>query len=495
MNKKGFTLMELLAVIVLLGVLGVVIIPKVGDSITNSKNQAYEAQVVSIKKGVNDFLIDNSELISSGETITIKLGVIKQGGYLPIDIKNPITRKSFSNESLIKVTSDGFSYDISLSLVDVSDFTENINGNSPILVLNGDYVEYVNVNGTYEELWASAKSSTGTDIYEISRQINLNGVEVDSVDTSDLNTYNIIYSVSDDIGNTTSATRTVIVRDIESPVIVIPEETTLHVSEVNGYDLMDGVIVTDNYDTDVTVTIDSGLSNIVGKYVITYTAVDSNENQSVERRVINVVGDNSYFSYYAPLDYVATDGGQYIDLDYMAKTTTEIRLDIELVENENTILTSGGGYNHLIGVKSILGDRFTVNVPAANIFYYWVDKPYDGVHSYGMTYSQVTNRSTMILKSGTATFQGVTHEIETKTADNIDGMLLLGGYNTTDEAVRIFNRYDAKVYGFQIYEGETLIRNMVPCYRKSDGIAGLYDLVNNVFYDSDGTSDFIYVLE
>lgn len=43
----------------------------------------------------------------------------------------------------------------------------------------------------------------------------------------------------------------------------------------------------------------------------------------------------------------------------------------------------------------------------------------------------------------------------------------------------------------KIYNGNTLLRNYIPCYRVSDGIAGLYDLVNNVFYASDGSSNYL----
>ena len=171
MKNKAFTLVELLGVIVLLGILGIVIIPKVGDSITNSKETAYITQEETIKKAVNDFLVDNTDLLEDNDTITIKLGVLKQKGYLPVNIKNPKTRKNISNESLIIITKNGNTYDIKLNLIDLEDVTENMDNNSPILVLNGNYIEYVEVNDTYEEKGAIAKSSTGETINNITKQI------------------------------------------------------------------------------------------------------------------------------------------------------------------------------------------------------------------------------------------------------------------------------------------------------------------------------------
>lgn len=299
--RKGFTLVELLGVIVLLGILGVVIIPKVGDSITNSKNTSLKTQEESIKKAVNDFLIDNTELLEISDTITIKLGALKQGGYLPINIKNPKTRKNFSNESTITITTNGNNYNITLNLIDLEDVTENIDSNSPIIVLNGNYIEYVNVyeneqtiNVKYIENGAQAYTSEGATINtnDISVQIKLNNEEVSEIETSNLVTYSVIYSVTDENNKTSSATRTVIIRDSEAPKITVPKETTLHVTEVANYNIMNGVTILDNYDNNPTITTNSSLSNIPGNYVITYTATDSSGNTKTERRVINVIEDD-----------------------------------------------------------------------------------------------------------------------------------------------------------------------------------------------------------
>lgn len=294
MKEKAFTLVELLGVIVLLGILGVVIIPKVGDSITNSKETSLITQEEQIKKAANDFIIENVELFNNTDTITIKLGVLKQKGYLPVNIKNPKTRKDISNESTITITKIGNRFETILNLIDLENVTENIQNNSPILVLNGNYVEYIDVNSTYEEKGATAKTSTGETLDDISIQIKLNDEEKTSIDTSQLLTYNIIYSVTDTNGLTTSATRTVIIKDSISPTITFPKETTLLADQVNGYNLREGILISDNYDLNPTLTINSELSNRPGKYVTTYTATDSSGNTTIERRVIIVENTPTY---------------------------------------------------------------------------------------------------------------------------------------------------------------------------------------------------------
>ena len=53
------------------------------------------------------------------------------------------------------------------------------------------------------------------------------------------------------------------------------------------------------------------------------------------------------------------------------------------------------------------------------------------------------------------------------------------------------NLISMKLYSCQIYDNYVLVRNFVPCYRKADNVAGLYDLVNGVFYTNAGSGTFI----
>lgn len=48
-----------------------------------------------------------------------------------------------------------------------------------------------------------------------------------------------------------------------------------------------------------------------------------------------------------------------------------------------------------------------------------------------------------------------------------------------------------RLYKLKIYDGESLIRDYVPCYRISDNVIGLYDKVNNAFISNQGTGTFL----
>jgi hypothetical protein len=55
---------------------------------------------------------------------------------------------------------------------------------------------------------------------------------------------------------------------------------------------------------------------------------------------------------------------------------------------------------------------------------------------------------------------------------------------------RMENCCPIKFYYCQIYDDNTLVRDFIPCYRKSDGEVGLYDIVGKKFYTNAGTGAF-----
>ena len=360
MKNKAFTLVELLGVVILLGILSIVIIPKIGDSISNGKQQAYNAQVETIKKATNDFLIENSSILDN-DTTTITLGTLKQGGYLPIRIKNPMTKKDFSNESKITIQKIYEVYKIEVNLQDLENVTQSIDSNSPILVLNGDYIQYVEVNTEYQELGANAMSSDGRSIMVSSPTIKQNGNTVSQIDTSQLKTYNVIYEASD-INGTTSATRTVIIRDTQAPVITVPSETTLYIDQVSGYNLLNGITVKDNYDQTITPTVEnSTLSDLPGTYVITYTATDSSGNKSTERRVIKV--DGNINNYYTNLEYLESTGTQYIMTDIIPSNDMGIYAELESTDTNNDSV--------FFGSKNSSNNRFWAGNINGTMYFAW----------------------------------------------------------------------------------------------------------------------------
>lgn len=56
---------------------------------------------------------------------------------------------------------------------------------------------------------------------------------------------------------------------------------------------------------------------------------------------------------------------------------------------------------------------------------------------------------------------------------------------------KIINFSLCKISSVQIEQGGVLVRDLIPCYRKSDNVAGMYDIVEGKFYTNAGTGEFI----
>ena len=94
MNKKGFTLIELIAVIVILALISLIVFPTVNSIIKNSKEKAYNVQIDEIINAAKNYLTDNPTCIPEMGSSTTFSGTcegVKYNGdytiaYVSIDV-------------------------------------------------------------------------------------------------------------------------------------------------------------------------------------------------------------------------------------------------------------------------------------------------------------------------------------------------------------------------------------------------------------------------
>lgn len=289
--KKGFTLVELLAVIIILGAIFAITFSLVTDNIRKTEEKAFNLQKEQIIAAAKDMVIKEYVVIPDKQSITLYVGELKRKGLLPIKMINAKTKLTISNESNVVISRENNSYSYDVNIIDLEEESTENNENAPVIRLNGNYVEYVEINTEYVEKGGTAYSNTGSPLTLNPPQIKLNDNEVDEIETSKLGTYKLIYSATDDNnGLTTTSIRTVVVRDTIPPVIYFPEDNIVKVSELNGSYVEKGVYAIDN-SNEVDVTHVSSLSNVPGKHVILYTAKDPSGNTTNAKRVITVVND------------------------------------------------------------------------------------------------------------------------------------------------------------------------------------------------------------
>lgn len=82
-NKKGFTLVEVLAVITILGVIALIAVPVYIVINNNMKNKLYETKVGSIETAAELYAADNKDdLFTTGDTEIITVGKLLNEKYL-----------------------------------------------------------------------------------------------------------------------------------------------------------------------------------------------------------------------------------------------------------------------------------------------------------------------------------------------------------------------------------------------------------------------------
>jgi len=90
--KKGFTLVELLAVIIILGLVGLIVIPSITKLIKDSRQDLYKNQVRTIEESARKWGVKHIDSLVPNTTIYVSLTDLINSGYIEQDkIKDPRT--------------------------------------------------------------------------------------------------------------------------------------------------------------------------------------------------------------------------------------------------------------------------------------------------------------------------------------------------------------------------------------------------------------------
>ena len=183
---------------------------------------------------------------------------------------------------------------------------------------------------------------------------------------------------------------------------------------------------------------------------------------------------------YQQIEYIESTGTQYIDTGIIPNQDTGF--DIEFL-TKNILTATDGKFGSIMGARQGSADRelqlSTYSTNSKGIFRYG-NNTYDA----GLT---VNTKIHISLKNRVYT-------------NNDDLKYAVAGTFECPSTLTVFalNHHGTKtqhgslqLFSLKLYDGDILIRDYVPCYRKSDNVIGLYDLVEDKFYINKGTGTFV----
>lgn len=114
--KKGFTLVELLAVIIILGLLTIIAIPSIIGILNNEKKNISNSMKNIIINASSLYIEDNSGVYPkvNNNVYCIKLESLVNDNRLSKPLKDPVTNKEIDLNKYVKVSiiNDLYNYDI-----------------------------------------------------------------------------------------------------------------------------------------------------------------------------------------------------------------------------------------------------------------------------------------------------------------------------------------------------------------------------------------------
>ncbi len=187
---------------------------------------------------------------------------------------------------------------------------------------------------------------------------------------------------------------------------------------------------------------------------------------------------------YQEVEYIATSGTQYIDTNYVLKSN-KFKVDL-LIQFTGSSVSTFASYVGFMKSSSTVTPRFGIHNYNGGIFMYGADATLS-------TESKVTKEKTLIVFNGNRSTQSLSvgGAVHSSTASyNMSSNTLSMYLGARNVAGAVNNALSTKLYRFKLSVDGEKVRDLIPCYRKSDSVIGMYDIVNGVFYTNKGSGSF-----
>ncbi len=190
---------------------------------------------------------------------------------------------------------------------------------------------------------------------------------------------------------------------------------------------------------------------------------------------------------YVRLDYIESTGTQYINTGFKPNPkTTRVETTFQVTDNTKINQRLFGARKNYSDVKTMC-NIFWNSQQMRNAFRVdWVGN----VSTVSSKFSLNTD-ITMICENNIVTINSLKYKSSTdKSTTYLDYEFYINVFFDAGNTTSVQSPAYVKWKTFKIYDDGTLVRDFIPC-KNAEGIAGLYDLVENKFYSNSGIGDFV----
>lgn len=254
--------------------------------------------------------------------------------------------------------------------------------------------------------------------------------------------------------------------NLQSKSITITENGTQTITPDEGYDGINNIEVNTDVEPNLqekTIEInDEYMLDIIpdeGFYGLSKISIKVNPNKYSAYRMVEYIKGTSYVT-----------GSNYFKTGIYPTNKTTIELKYSFYKDYNN-------WSNLYGSsRKFLAQSTTVN--DTRVVALWNDEMIGNMSHIGDYNAHIIKQDKNVMY-----FDGSVFKTCTNAEWQDENELLLFGCPEGQDASAI-------LYYCKIWEDDVLVRDFVPCYRKSDGAVGVFDKVENKFYENAGNVAF-----
>ena len=130
LNKKGFTLVELLGVLTIMAIIGVIAVISIDGMMEEAQKTECESVVLSLKNATKEYVSDNRFNLNKSKLESVSIGTLITNGYLTNKITNPFTKDDVTNIMKSKDIKTTLNNDYTVKTITI-DFIDCANSDFP----------------------------------------------------------------------------------------------------------------------------------------------------------------------------------------------------------------------------------------------------------------------------------------------------------------------------------------------------------------------------